>query len=102
MEAATVDSFRNLENSNRFHILYDKTWAVTQQAGATSSTYFVEKNFQAYIKCNIPLEFSGATGGLSEIRSNNLLTLAISEYDSGGGETAPTVEYHSRLRYKDN
>jgi len=98
-EGTTVDSFRNLENSSRFRILYDKTWAFNQTANPGS---YIEKNFSAYIKCNLPLEFSGATGGLTEIRSNNLVTFAISEYNTGTGEAAPTIEYHSRLRYKDN
>lgn len=101
--ASNINSFRNLENSSRFVLLHDKTYNLNAYGAASTAGTFafaeVKKNFSINLpKLNIPLEFSGATGGLTEIRSNNLLTIAITDE----GTNAPTVEYISRIRYKDN
>ncbi len=70
-------SFRNLANSGRFHILYDKFHALTPPnlasdgAGVVSHTELL-RDFSFNKKCNIPIEFSSTTGAISEIRSNNI------------------------------
>ncbi len=78
LESDDFQSFRNLANSGRFTILMDRvhtlnyvTLTSTQNADTfDSSQMLVDKQF--YKKCNIPLEFSGTAGAITEIRSNNL------------------------------
>ncbi len=83
LEDAKWDSFMNLENRNRFRILYDKYTSFNPVAasgdGTTQDTFFAAKHFNIYKKVNIPLHFSGTTGAVTECRSNNLFLLAISE-----------------------
>lgn len=103
-EIDDINSFRNLENSSRFTILYDKTHTlVADGAASTAGAYTfgaVDRNFQISLpKLNIPLEFSGATGGIAEIRSNNLVMMAISDATTAADVS---IKYISRLRYKDN
>lgn len=101
-ESNSVDSFRNLENSSRFVVLATKLITLNAMGATASGAAYtfneVTKPFEFNLKINIPLEFSGATGGLSEVRSNNLFICSASE-DTG---TVSTIQYQSRLRYKDN
>lgn len=94
MENDGVSTFRNLENSSRFHVLQDKTYKIDTQS--TVSSHHFE---MAMPKLNIPLEFSGATGAIAEIRSNNLALLCVHDDLTGG---IPSLEYNCRIRYKDN
>lgn len=74
------NSYRNLENSGRFSILYDKTKVMNTTAIAASvaspdnAAQIVSKSwhFKINIKCFIPIEFSGSTGALTTIKSNNI------------------------------
>ncbi len=98
------NSFRNLANSGRFRILFDKRFpihypAVAQTAAGTFSTYLSMRNWSFHkTGLSIPLEFNGATGAIGEIRSNNIGIVGIS-VDSDG---LPLVNYTCRLRYSDN
>lgn len=82
LETANYLSFRNLANSGRFKILMDRTYAMNAPAGAGNGTtedwgeHIIHDEF--YKKCNIPLEFSGVTGAITELRSNNIGILTIS------------------------
>lgn len=100
LETAEIQSFNNLANKNRFRILCDKTMVVGTTGGAASTGAYVfaeaKTPFQFYKKLNIPLEFDGATGALTEQRSNNIGVLAISD----DGNTL--LEYNVRVRYADN
>lgn len=87
LETATqpdVFAFNNLSNKNRFRILMDKTHDLHYTAAGSETstgTNFAfagpQKSFSFYKKCNIPIEYSGPTGALGEIRSNNLLLVVI-------------------------
>lgn len=85
LETAQINSFRNLSNSQRFTSLYDKTRVLHSNAGAGAdaatdiyppmvSTLTINK------KLNLPLEFSSTTGAITEIRSNNIVVMALSEF----------------------
>lgn len=99
MENADVDSFRNLSNSQRFYILKDKTYVFQPNAyDVAGSIYAVSlTHVKGHKSCNIPLEFDGVTGAITEIRSNNIGILALSE--SSGA--APTIEFSTRIRFYD-
>ncbi len=99
LETATLNSFRNLSNSNRFRILHDKTMnlAIPSAAGngTTQEWGRVMKNFKINKKLSMPIEFSATTGAITEIRSNNIGVLMIS---SAG---FATVLYTARVRFSD-
>ncbi len=82
LETATFQSYRNLANTSRFSILYDKTLALSHTAGAGDALDFGEnKRVLKFNKqCNIPIEYDNSftTGALSTIRSNNINMLILS------------------------
>jgi hypothetical protein len=81
MPGATTDvnSFRNMDNVDRFVILKDKTYVLNQatQSGSLGSNV-TTRELKFNKKCQIPLEFSSTTGAITEIRSNNIMCLLIS------------------------
>lgn len=99
LESAHINSFRNLANSGRFRVLMEREVTVNCQAGAYDGTNDqfgqVEKDFKAMIKCNVPLEFDSTTGAITEIRSNNVGVLAVSQ------NGAALLSYYARVRYAD-
>lgn len=76
----TYNSYRNLANVKRFKILWDyhrsfNSTAIAAYNGADADSYRVIADYTkaVSIKCFIPIEFDGTTGGaLSSIRSNNI------------------------------
>lgn len=100
LESAGVHSFRNLANSDRFSVLYDKVIAMNYNtlAGATGSvaSNSVVKEFTMFKKCNAPLEFSGTDGAIGEIRSNNFGVLLVGSRGQAGFQSK------LRLRFSDN
>lgn len=100
LETADYLSFNNLANKNRFMILMDKQHDISLTAGAGNGTanVFGAKAItkSMHKRLNIPIEFSSTTGGLTEIRSNNLGVLVIS--DNGNITYTATA----RIRYTDN
>ncbi len=100
LESADWQSFNNLSNKSRFRTLMDRSYQLNFQtlasdgAGLVSSGNFVmEDTF--FKKCNIPIEFDSTTGALTEIRSNNIGILLISQ----NGQVAFTSKI--RLRFSD-
>lgn len=100
LESGNQDSFLNLANKSRFRILGERTCALNAHgATATAGAYTfgeVVKNFKMNLKCNLPLEFDGATGAITELRSNNIRVLAISD------SAVATCVFRWRVRYADN
>lgn len=100
LETADYLSFNNLANKNRFMVLMDKHVDVSATCGAYNGTtnIFGSKAVtkSMHKKLNVPIEFSSTTGGLTEIRSNNLGVLVIS--DKGNIQYTATA----RIRYTDN
>ncbi len=101
LESDNWQSFLNLVNSGRFQILMDRvhdlnrlTLTSTQNAD-TFDSCTVSKSFTFYKTCNIPIEFDGATGAITEIRSNNLGVLLISSSNVCGFNSK------FRLRFSD-
>lgn len=72
------NAFRELSNTKRFHILYDRTfvWNTTATSAGTTSfeSTVTRKEYQIRVnkKVFIPIEFDGTTGALAEIKSNNI------------------------------
>ncbi len=74
------NSFRNLANTGRFSILYDKRSVInTNGIASTSQTITKVANLDFFIPMNLPVEYSGTLGLLTEIRSNNVGLLLIQQ-----------------------
>ncbi len=100
-ESADYQSFNNLSNSGRFTILVDRTIDIdhmfAQPDGASTGAYAtVNRAGTVFKKVNIPLEFSAATGAITEIRSNNIGVCLFTK--NGVAGFASQV----RLRFSDN
>lgn len=96
---ATADyrSFNNMANKGRFQTLMDEYCAMNYQAADSVPTaYSYRKELVMNKKgLGIALQFSGATGAITEVRTNNVGVLIIGLI---GGST---VEYIARVRYDD-
>lgn len=100
LESASMYSFNNLSNKDRFRILFDKFWHCNSQgAGYTGAAYATNQAITEMksinVNCNIPIEYSGTDGTIDEMMSNNLVFLVIST----AGVGLMTGKY--RLRYTD-
>ncbi len=84
LETADWQSFNNLANKGRFRTLMDRSITLNYAAGSGSggaadndyAQNIVHEEF--YKDVNIPIEYNDVNGVLSEIRSNNLGILLIS------------------------
>jgi len=95
---AAVTGHRNLSNSQRFKILKKWTGSMAPSAGATSNLNAQNKYIEFYKKVNIPIEFSGTGGALSDNRSNNLFLIAGAV---GTADDLIAVSGTTRLRFTD-
>lgn len=102
LEAASIHSFNNLENSQRFTIMKDELidiqrGALTNDGSSSFFQPFSSKNMKWYKKCNIPIEFgSNAAPTIADIKSNNIGVLAISR------AAACDINSRLRIRFSDN
>ncbi len=99
LDTASVNSFRNLANSGRFKILYDKTFNMSNRAssgdGTTSDVAEWMHPWEFYKECNIPLQYDNTTGAITELTTNNIGVLTIAN------EGATTFGYVCRVRFSD-
>jgi len=101
LQEASIVSFNNLFNKDRFRILHDRVTEVNREVG------FAEKdgaNFhgselhkfeKASYDCNIPLRYKDSSGGVSSLTSGSIGIMCISE------NGLATLQTRIRVRYKD-
>lgn len=95
-----VRNFANLAEGDRFTFLHDKIYTLnytslaSDGAGVVSQASVV-KHFTIRKKCAIPIEFNNTTGVLTEIRSNNIGILLISQ------NGRPQLHSDWRIRFSD-
>ncbi len=98
VETSDFQSYRNLSNTGRFRILSDREYTLNpiaaHGADATAEWGPVRINDTVYVKGNIPLEFSGVTGLIGTIRSNNIGIMTLSKLG-----TITTLEVQTRVRF---
>lgn len=102
-QTESLVGFLNLANSSRFKVL--KEWrqamnvnGITTNFDSNTRVYGqVVRPFSFFKKVNIPLEFSGATGAITEIRSNNLFFVGQSLADD-----ITNVVMNVRVKFSDN
>ncbi len=100
LESTDFQAFNNLANSSRFTTLMDRTYTFNHMGGIGTaadqdwSEVVIDDSY--YKTCNIPLEFDSTAGAITEIRSNNLGVLLITEGGTAGFESK------FRLRFSDS
>ncbi len=89
-------SYRNLENSKRFKVWLDKRYVLdSKMQTAAATTGAVTRYFKESINLrDMIFEYSGTTGSISELKSNNLAVFFISE------KGFTVVDMVSRMRYR--
>lgn len=97
MQTTDWDGFRNLENSQRFRVLWSRSYnyypTVATDDATTIVWTFNTTRIDIYKKVNIPLEYSvGTTGVITTIKSNNVFLMGISEKGK--------VKFHGRIRIR--
>ena len=103
LQAATPNPFmqyNNLSNKGRFIILKDKIILMNCVGGAGNGTTNVfgegHKFFKYDKKLNIPVNYDGVTGGISEIRDNVLFMIV-----SSNANNQTLIVLNNRVRYTD-
>ncbi len=101
LESADYQSFNNLSNKGRFRTLMDRTYDINGNAGSgrgtTDTLSYGSKitNDSFYKKVNIPIEFTAGSGAITEITSNNIGVILMSE------QGLASFESKFRLRFSD-
>lgn len=100
LETVSTNSFRNLANIGRFRILMDKTktFNLRINAASTSSMGLVHTINKSW-NVDLPIEFSSTTGAITEIRSNNIGILYLTETAAGDTQDAVGTV---RVRFSDS
>lgn len=83
LETDEMDQYRNLANSSRFTILWDKWLTLNYTAAGGNGTDIESMSWgewhRYHKKLNIPIEYNSTVGAITEIKTNNLLLVEISE-----------------------
>jgi len=79
LKGGQVTSFRNMDQVDRFIILKDKIYAPPVMAANALHTSTSARYYSISKKVNLPVHFSSTTGAITELRSNNIGFLAISD-----------------------
>jgi len=85
LQTASWDAPNNLDNRNRFKVLYDKeftTAAAAFAAGALAAGSPAPRIFKIYKKLNLPVTFSGTGATVGAIATGSLYLLYISALSS--------------------
>lgn len=98
--ANDVVSFKNLENSQRFRTIWDRTFDIDANNGNGTNSGGRFISFQLNKKVNIPIMFSNsATGVINNIKSNNLVFASVGQSYLG---TNIYVDSQVRVRFSDS
>ncbi len=101
VESNNFQSFNNLANKGRFRTLMDRTYSLNHHAatgdGAANDAVPFTINDSFYYKCTMPVEYDSTTGAITEIRSNNVGVLLLSDIGDLAGFTSKM-----RVRFTDS
>lgn len=101
--AAAVDCLRNLDNNKRFKILHKEVFntmdngsgAVVYNTATATEVVTWRRPIEFYLPCNILVDWSGTTGAITEITSNNIFIIS----GSYAGDDKYEVRGNARLRF---
>lgn len=91
-------AFRNLSNSDRFRVLHKFYWTMKPRAGVTTAYNNDVRHYNYKMKCNIPIDFTGSSGAIGTITSNNVFLLAGTD---GNSDDIVTLTGSTRIRFTD-
>ncbi len=94
-------SFRNLQHTKRFRVLWDRSWKINRSNTNEGAVNLFASGFQSTaiftfnrrFKTPIPVTCSGTTAGIASISDNSLHMIGI------GTDTNALLKYHVRLRF---
>lgn len=86
---------RNLDNGRRFKVLKKFVADLQSDAGVAGAYDGAIQHQECYIKCNIPIEYGGTTGVITEVKTNNLFMV----YGSPNGISV--CSGNARIRFTD-
>lgn len=99
LETATLLAFNNLANKGRFRTLADRRYEISSSTGSGNGTtdhFGAQRRYEElHFKLNLPIEYSGTTGAITEVKSNNLGILVLSK------EGVVNLVTKWRIRYLD-
>lgn len=101
LEAANYQSFNRIENKDRIRVLMRRSYDLKCRSGGGHSTQFafaedIISDSWHKTGLKIPIQFSGATGAITEIKSNNIGVIAISAV------ALATLDSKFRVRFTDS
>jgi len=79
LEAAEIYSWRNMDQVDRFQILRDKVYTVPCNVANALHTGPNLKPWKMSWKGNIPIHYASTTGAMTEIKSNNVGLLYVTD-----------------------
>ncbi len=98
LETSNFFSFNNLANKGRFRILMNRQYTLNLQAGAGDGTANDSPQMRVLgtfnKKCNIPIEFSGTSGVITEVRSSNIGVLLVGQAGLGSFDGKMRLRFH--------
>jgi len=100
LETVTASSPMNMDNRDRFKVLYDQGVSMSQAPTSSSDCRFIK----IYKKMNITTIFNNGTAGtVADITSGSIYLLSISEQAGAGAAPTsfPRYDFICRLRYDD-
>lgn len=80
LSSTAINSFRNLFQSGRFKVIYDKTFHFNPGIsgdGTTIDTAPIVRQIRAHLPINMKVDYEGATNGLTEVCCANIGMMAI-------------------------
>lgn len=97
LEAVSGSSPMNMDNRERFLVLYDRQIAIDQFGGNASA------QIKMFKKIALPTVFNAGTAGtVADITSGSLYIVFISENSFAAAATnPPVIQWYSRVRYED-
>ena len=94
-----ASTFRNLQYSKRFDVLWKKVFTFNTQVatydGTNVETGGAIRNWVINKRVNIPVEFKATTAGVSSVVDNSLHVVAF----ASDVESAPSIRYNARIRF---
>lgn len=94
--SASTTSLKNLDNRNRFRILYDQAWTLNASGESDS-----QKHITKYMRVNLPVQFnSGDAGTIADIQTGSIYFICLGS--EVRGNTAGSINGRVRVRYSDN
>ncbi len=87
-----IISPRDIDNQNRFTVLSDKTYKLTDNGG----NQLVQ--FNVYKKINLPVRYDGTTANVGDLTSNGLFLVSF----SNEATNTPAITDFFRIRFIDN